>query len=178
MRNEHLFHIQTQPTEDQWTGIGGCRALRVKVDLFAPEVFERPDLGTDEDVQFGRKEAQNVDKAPFDKRYLSLVLVKGMGIDDGRVNTPEIQQRVDIFGCTLRHDRDDVKLVLFIHDASDLCRESKRSAFDEPTGETDGPCIDAFFGGYVGLLRRGRGRRRLAPREGLSIGGQLEAEQG
>ena len=37
--------------------------MRVKVDLFAPEVFERPDLRTDEDVQFGWKEVQNVDKA-------------------------------------------------------------------------------------------------------------------
>jgi hypothetical protein len=69
-----------------------------------------------------------------------------------------------------------VKFVLLIHNASDLRREAKRGTFDEPTGETDGPCIDAFFRGYVGPPHRGRGR--LARREGLSIGGQLEAEHG
>jgi len=40
MRNEHLFHIQTQPAEDQRTGIGGRRALRIEIDLLALEVFE------------------------------------------------------------------------------------------------------------------------------------------
>ena len=64
--------------------------MRVKVDFFAPEVFERPDFRTDEDVQFGRKETQNVDKASFDKRHLSLVLVKSIRVDDGRINTLEI----------------------------------------------------------------------------------------
>src|SRR5712664_3880754 len=77
-----------------------------------------------------------------------------------------------------RHDRDDVKLVLLIHNASDLCRETKWSTFDEPTGETDGPCIDAFFRRYVGPPRYRPGRRRLARRGGLSIGGQLVAEHG
>jgi hypothetical protein len=70
--------------------ISGRRALRVEVDLFASEVFERPDFRTDEDVQFGRKEAQNVGKAPFNKRHLSLVVVKSIRVDDGRINTPEI----------------------------------------------------------------------------------------
>jgi hypothetical protein len=60
-----------------------------------------------------------------------------------------------------------MKFVLLIHNASDLCRKTNRSTFDEPTGKTDGPCVDAFFRGYVGLFRRGR---RLASREGLRAG--------
>src|SRR5205823_15083489 len=105
------------------------------------------------------------------------------GIGDGvlggiwPLENPDELPRSYVFGCTLRHDRDDVKLVLLVHNASDLCRKTKRSAFDEPTGETHGPCVDAFFRGYVGLPRQRR-RRRLALREGLSIGGQLEAEHG
>ena len=43
-----------------------------------------------------------------------------------------------------------MKFVLLIHNASDLCREAKRGTFDEPTGETDSPRIDAFFRDYVG----------------------------
>jgi hypothetical protein len=43
-----------------------------------------------------------------------------------------------------------VKFVLLIHNASNLCRETKRGTFDEPAGETDSPRIDAFFRGYVG----------------------------
>jgi hypothetical protein len=35
----------------------------LKLTFLPPEVFERPDLWTDEDVQFGWKEVQNVDKA-------------------------------------------------------------------------------------------------------------------
>jgi len=35
----------------------------LKLTFLPPEVFERPDLRTDEDVQFGWKEVQNVDKA-------------------------------------------------------------------------------------------------------------------
>jgi hypothetical protein len=46
-----------------------------------------------------------------------------------------------------------VKLVLLIHNAGDLCRETKRGTFDEPAGETDSPRIDAFFRGYVGPPR-------------------------
>src|SRR3981189_2872954 len=81
-----------------------------------------------------------------------------------------ISQRVHIFGRTARHDRDDVKLVL-IHNVSDLGRETKRSAFDGLTGETDGPCSDALFRGYVGVPSYRHSRRHLARREGLSIGG-------
>jgi hypothetical protein len=68
-----------------------------------------------------------------------------------------------------------VKFVLLIHNASNLCRETKRGTFDEPAGETDSPRIDAFFCGYVGPPRDRRGYRRLACREGLSVGEQMEA---
>ena len=44
-----------------------------------------------------------------------------------------------------------MKLVLLIRNPGDLRRETKRRALDEPTGETDGPCIDAFFRSYVAL---------------------------
>jgi hypothetical protein len=68
-----------------------------------------------------------------------------------------------------------VKFALLIHNASDLCREMKRGTFDEPAGETDSSRIDAFFRGYVGPPRDRRGHRRLACREGLNVGGQMEA---
>jgi len=45
-----------------------------------------------------------------------------------------------------------VKLVRLIHNAGNLCGETKWGTLDEPTGETDSPRIDAFFRGYVGLL--------------------------
>jgi hypothetical protein len=41
-------------------------------------------------VQFGWKQVQNINKAPFDERYLGLLLVKSIRVDDGRINTPEI----------------------------------------------------------------------------------------
>jgi hypothetical protein len=88
------------------------------------------------------------------------------------INAPEMEDIAAsyIFGRTARHDRDAVKLVL-IHNVSDLGRETKRSAFDGPTGETDGPCSDALFRGYVGVPGHRHSRRHLARREGLSIGG-------
>ena len=97
-------------------------------------------------MQFGWKEVQEVNEASFDKRHLSFLLVKDIRIDDTGIDTPEIEQRIYVLRSTARHDREDVKLALLVHETGDFCREAKRRAFNKAAaGETDGPCIGALL---------------------------------
>ena len=128
-------------------------------------------------MQFGRKETHDIDDAPFDERDLGFVLFERIRIDDRCINTPEVEQRIDILGCTACHDGNDVKLVLLIDDAGNLCRQPQRSAFDESAGEPDSPCIDALLRNRLGRSRHCRRSRRLALRGRLSAGTELKPEQ-
>ena len=76
MRDEHLFDIDTEAAEDQGAGIGGGSALRIEVDLLAGQIRECFDLGSNEDVQFGRKQAYDVGDALLNLRHLGLVLLQ------------------------------------------------------------------------------------------------------
>ena len=56
VRNKHLFDVDAEAAENQGTGIGGGGALRIEVDFLARQIRKRPDLGSNEDVQFGGKQ--------------------------------------------------------------------------------------------------------------------------
>src|SRR5438093_6610451 len=55
MRNERLFHLEAEPTEDQWARIGRCGTLGIEVHLLAGEIVQTLNLGTNKDMKFGRE---------------------------------------------------------------------------------------------------------------------------
>ena len=71
-----LLHVETDAAEDQGAGKGGRGAEGIEVDLLAREVAERPDLGPDEDVQFGGKQIEDIGEAALDVGHLGLVLLE------------------------------------------------------------------------------------------------------
>src|SRR5262249_805426 len=100
MGNEGLFHLEPEPTEDQGPRIGSGGALGIEVDLFPSEIVQGPDFRSNEDMQFGWKQVEHIGNLPLDVRYLALVLFECVGIDDCRIDTAQIEQRVDVLGCT------------------------------------------------------------------------------
>src|SRR5258708_3548115 len=55
MRDERLVHLEAEPTEDQWARIGRCGTLGIEVHFFAGEIVQTLNLGTNEDMKFGRE---------------------------------------------------------------------------------------------------------------------------
>src|SRR6185295_2776579 len=55
MRDECLFHLEAYPTEDQRARIGRCGALGIEVHFFTCQIVQTLNLGTNEDMKFGRK---------------------------------------------------------------------------------------------------------------------------
>ena len=58
--DEGFCDVKFQSFEDQRTRIGRRSTRGVEVDLFAPEVVQGFDFRTDEDVQFGGKQAEDI----------------------------------------------------------------------------------------------------------------------
>ena len=81
----------SEATEHQGAGIGGGSALGVEVDLFICKICECFDFGSNEDVQFGRKQTKDVGDALLDLRDLGLVLLKGVAVDDRDINPFQIK---------------------------------------------------------------------------------------
>src|SRR5271155_3972557 len=105
MRDEHLVDIYPEATEDQRAGIGGGSALGIEVDLFAGQIRECFDLGSNEDVQFGREQNKDVGDALLDLRDLGFVLLQGVSVDDRRINPLQIKQIIDVLGGATGDDR-------------------------------------------------------------------------
>src|SRR5216684_8096591 len=142
VRDKHLVDIDAEAAENQGTGIGGGGALRIEVDFLARQIRQRSDLRPNEDVQFGRKQIQQISKALLNLRHLRLVLFKRVAVDDGRINPPEIQQVVYVLSRAAGYDGKNVYYAAVVHDSSDVCREMDGRTLQKATGQTYRPGID------------------------------------
>ena len=146
-------HIEFQPVEDQRARIGGGGAWRVEVDLLALEVVERVDLRTDENMQFGGEQIEDVGDPLLDVGNQRLELLERVRVDDRGVHALEVEQRLHVLGRAAGDDGKHVQVVAIVHDAGDLGRETDRRAFQLTAGQPDGPGIELLDGLRLGGLR-------------------------
>ena len=150
MGNEHLLDINAEPAEDQGAGIGGGGPLCVEVDLLAGEIGQGFDFRADEDVQLGRKQAQDRDDLLLNLRNLRLVLLERVAVDDRYIDSLQIQKVVDVLGRTARHDRKNGQVAVVVHDPGNLGREMNGRSFEQACRQADGagirPITDVPFG--------------------------------
>ncbi len=85
---------------------------------------------------------------------MRFVLFKRVTVDDGRINPPEIQKIIDVFGGAAGYDRKNVHCAAIIHDARDFRRETDGCTLQKTPGQTDRPGIEPIP--YLRLSRDGR----------------------
>ena len=144
--------IDAEAAEDQRSRIGGSRALGVEIHFLAGEILQALDFGPNKDMQLRGKEIEQVGDPAPDLRYLNLVLLERVGIDDRRIDAAQIEQRVQIFGGAPGDDRQDMQIRPVVDDAGHLGREAKRRALEQAAGEADGPGVHLLF--FVSLTGR------------------------
>src|ERR1700682_3282289 len=142
VRDKHLLDVEAETAENQGTGIGGGGALRIEVDLLARQIRKRPDLGSNEDMQFGGKQIQQVSHALLNLRHLRFVLFQRVTVDNGRINPLEIQKIIYVFGGAAGYDGKNVHRIAIIHHACDFGRETDGGALQKTPGQTDRPGIE------------------------------------
>ena len=156
MGNEGLFCIDAKAAEDQRPRIGCGRALSVEIHFLAGEILQALDLGPDKDMQLRGEEIEQVRDPTLDVWYLNLVLFERVGIDDRRIDTAQVEQRIQVFRGTPGDDRQDMQIRPVINDARHLRREAEGRPLKQAAGETDRPGVDLLFFGRMrwGALRR------------------------
>ena len=92
-------------------------------------------------MQLRREQIEQVRDPALDLRNLNLVLFERVGIDNCRINAAQIEQRVQIFRCAPRDDRQDMQIRAVINDAGHLGGEPERRTFKQAAGEADGPGV-------------------------------------
>ena len=97
-------------------------------------------------MKLGRKKVQDIRDLLLDVRHLRLVFIQHVRIDDRHVDSPQIQQGVDVLGRASGHDRQDVKVVAVVHHPRDLGSQTERRSFQLPTSETDRPGVYPLLG--------------------------------
>ena len=99
-------------------------------------------LRSNEDMQFGGKQSQDVSNALLDLRDLRFVLLQRVAVDDRRIDPLKIKQIIDVFGGTAGYDRKNLHVAAVIHDPGDLGRETNRRPLQQTTGQTYRPGIE------------------------------------
>ena len=152
MGDERLLHLNAQAIEDQGTRIGSGRPWGVEVDLFAFQLVERGNVLADQDVRFRRKQVQHIGDAVAKRRHARLEGIERIGVDDRSIDSPQIEERVDVLAWAARDDRQHVQPVPIVDRSCYFRGESDRRTLELPRRKPDRARIDVVFllgvGGY------------------------------
>ncbi len=147
--------------------IGCCGARSVEIDLLAPEIIQGLDFRTDEDVQFGGKQVEDICDALADVRNQRLELVQRIGVDDRGVDALEVEQSLDVFSRAARDYGKHVQVVTIVHNARNFGREADRGAFQLSAGQPDSPGVEPLDCLQFGCAARYRCRGLIGRRAGV-----------
>src|SRR3984893_8983921 len=75
-------------------------------------------------------------------RYLRLVRLQRITVDDRRIHSPEVEKVIDVFGRATSYNGEDVHFTSLIHGPRYFGRKTDRCAFEQAAGETDAPGVD------------------------------------
>jgi len=143
----------------------------------ARQVCQRLNFGSNEDVQLGRKQIEDAHDPLPNLRYLGLVLLQRVTVDDRRIHPFEVEKVIDVFRGAARYNREDVHFTRIIRGARYFGRKPDRCAFEQAAGETDGPRIDPISDVRLRRALGAQDIRRSSELGRRSIGERKKHEQ-
>src|SRR3954447_10781890 len=147
--DQNLFNLYAQPLEHDCSCQTGPTSGRPKVDSPATQIFERANVGLCQDVQLRDRETQKVANPVLQVRRLALgpEVFEHIGLRDGEINAPQIQQIVKVGGGPIRYHRQNAQIVAIVEDLGQFIGKTHVGAVDKPAGNAHGPGILAFSDG-------------------------------
>ena len=113
----------------------------LKLTFLPARSFKLSNLRSNEDMQLGREQIQDIGNSSLDVRHLGLVFLERVGIDDRRIDAAQIEQRIQVLRGPARDDRQNMQVVPIVDHAGDLRSQADRRALEETPGQANRPGV-------------------------------------